>query len=703
MFPGSTTLLILFLLLLTGIRSASAGYKDDIGYTRLQSELGVATPTGSGVGVSQTEAPDINGNHLPDTTLAEFAGKTFVTLSSSSGVSGHATTVGRYYYGSSTSIATGITSIHNYEATSWIGNDFLRTGTISAPRSETQKVQNNSWITATSGSSDEDALRRFDYSIETSNSGSGFVAVSGLNNGSGTTIPTLMANSYNGLVVGLSSGNHSSGQTTIDVAGRIKPDIVCMTPEQATSFATPVVSAAAAMLWQKALGDTALVSARNSVALKSILMAGATKAGLGGTWSRPANSGQPMDLHYGAGQLNIYNSYQILSAGKQSASDSVAANTRGWDYNTTLSDSPGRLYFFDIPAENTVSNFFAVLTWNRVVADGLAGRNWGNPTSTLPNLYLRLYEASGFIPGSVVDSSVSAIDNVQTVYQPNLPPGRYALEVTSATSGVKYGLAWYSVPTITITATTADAYELGASPGMFTIRRAGDTSTPLVVNYTINGTATGSTDYSAIPAATTIPSGATTATIMVTPLSDSQAEGSEIVTLTLVGDFASGVGAPDSASVTIHDTPFNQWRFDHFTQTEINDPTPGNITVAGANPSGDGIVNLIKYALNLDPLVSQAAGLPTFSNTPGGDGMFSFTRNTTATDATLSIETCTDLTQAAGTTNGWQTVAILQAGAADWTTDGVSVSDNAGNVVVTDAGTLGVDGQRFFRLRVALP
>src|SRR4051794_6706527 len=40
-----------------GAASAMADYKDDIGYTRLQLELGAALPNGSGVGVSQNEAP----------------------------------------------------------------------------------------------------------------------------------------------------------------------------------------------------------------------------------------------------------------------------------------------------------------------------------------------------------------------------------------------------------------------------------------------------------------------------------------------------------------------------------------------------------------------------------------------------------------------------------------------------------------------
>ena len=45
------------LLLLCFNQSAIAGYKDDIGYTMLQDELGSSTPDGSGVIATQAEAP----------------------------------------------------------------------------------------------------------------------------------------------------------------------------------------------------------------------------------------------------------------------------------------------------------------------------------------------------------------------------------------------------------------------------------------------------------------------------------------------------------------------------------------------------------------------------------------------------------------------------------------------------------------------
>jgi len=120
------------------------------------------------------------------------------------------------------------------------------------------------------------------------------------------------------------------------VSGRAEPDIVA--PQSATSYATPTVSSAAALLVQyahntPAISNASFTSSRTGLtleyaetndAIKASLMAGAVRrdpdktasqqisdytAGFGGVQNG-------LDSRYGAGQLNIDNSYHIL-AGKQ--------------------------------------------------------------------------------------------------------------------------------------------------------------------------------------------------------------------------------------------------------------------------------------------------------------------------------------------------------------------------------------------------
>jgi hypothetical protein len=104
------------LLILSHTPGIHAGYLDDVGFTDLQDELENDMPTGAGVIVSQIEARS-SGNYMPDVTDTEFSGKTIVNISDvSDGTTSHATTVGKYFYGNSQSMAGGITDIHIYPA-----------------------------------------------------------------------------------------------------------------------------------------------------------------------------------------------------------------------------------------------------------------------------------------------------------------------------------------------------------------------------------------------------------------------------------------------------------------------------------------------------------------------------------------------------------------------------------------------------------
>ena len=261
----------------TAFAQLSTAEKADIGFTSLQTRLGVLMPTGAGVSVSQTEAPDGSSNYRPDTSL--FSGKTFAFPSSgTTGTSSHASTVGQYLYGAN-SLAASIGATANsdtvtvYEVNSWLQNGFLNYNLASAlPLVELNDIQNHSWIGTTGNSTtDTQILGRMDYAIARDD----FVAVFGLNNGSGTTLPNLMGQSYNGMTVGLSNGNHSRGTTTIDGTGRTKPDIVV--PTSATSWAAATVSSAAGLVLGVARATPALSNAQTSEMVKALLLAGATK------------------------------------------------------------------------------------------------------------------------------------------------------------------------------------------------------------------------------------------------------------------------------------------------------------------------------------------------------------------------------------------------------------------------------------------
>jgi hypothetical protein len=418
------------------LHSSVAGYKEDIGLTALLSELGAGAPTGAGIALTQVEFGFPNtSNYLADVTHSELLGKTVTAKSGAGAPSGHATTVGRNLFGTVNGTAPGPTQIDAYEANGWLNNDFLRVGNSTAePVVETRRIQNHSWVASyPSEANNQDAIRRYDYAIQRD----GFVAVVGLNNWNTNPVPALLAHSYNAISVGVPNGQHSSGGTTFDVAGRLKPEIVSPSAFGAVSYSVGAVSGAAALLLQTADASPPLFRARtNSEVIKAVLLAGATKSQFP-TWSRTPT--QPLDPIYGAGQLNIQRSYHLLVAGEHASSSSVTVSNRGWDFATTTASAAQ--YFFDVPAGFTLTNFSTVLTWNRRIGDATAGSLF-TMTNFVANLNLRLYAAIGFTPGAQLDSSTSTIQNVEHIYAPTLGAGRYCLEVTSDVTGTDYALAW---------------------------------------------------------------------------------------------------------------------------------------------------------------------------------------------------------------------------------------------------------------------
>jgi hypothetical protein len=109
------------------------------------------------------------------------------------------------------------------------------------------------------------------------------------------------------------------------------------------------------------------------------------------------------------------------------------------------------------------------------------------------------------------------------------------------------------LPTVTVAASDADAAEAGAETGRFTISRSGATVAALTVGHAVSGTANAGSDYSALPATTTIPAGAASIDVVVTPIDDQVSETAETVILTVTAQAGYRVGAVSSATMTIAD------------------------------------------------------------------------------------------------------------------------------------------------------
>ncbi len=415
--------------------AARADWRADAGFPQLQTELGAALPTGTGISVMMSEAnaaalnqpalfaPQGTTGTTPYVGTGVLTGKTITPHSAPSAASGHAAAVANYFCGTTQSVSPGVTELHT-----WLAEDFATVLYLQNPPPVfAGSVQNHSWV----GSFADEAinievLRRLDFIIGRD----GITISTPMNNGG--AMAKLLANAYHGLSAGLRSGSHPQTHSNVDGLGRMKPDIVVN--EGVTSYAGPAVASVATLLLDAI--RPGFPDADDPRVVKAIILSGASKQNLLG-WKRNSSS-RPYDETYGAGELNVLNAHHILAAGRQTASDSALRTTRGWDRGTSSTSTPQR-YFFTLPASHWGGTAAATITWHRELSSDFT-------TSTLANLNLRLVNASGFVVGSTVTESISAIDNVEHLFLRNLPPGEYALEVSANTADVSFGIAWEVQP-----------------------------------------------------------------------------------------------------------------------------------------------------------------------------------------------------------------------------------------------------------------
>ena len=106
--------------------------------------------------------------------------------------------------------------------------------------------------------------------------------------------------------------------------------------------------------------------------------------------------------------------------------------------------------------------------------------------------------------------------------------------------------------TVTVATTGGSASE-PSTPGTFTVKRDGDLTEALVVNYNVSGTASNGVDYAALSGTVTIPAGSPSANIIVTPIDDTLLEGDESVIISITNSLNYDVGTPGSATLVIRD------------------------------------------------------------------------------------------------------------------------------------------------------
>ncbi|KQM69470.1 hypothetical protein ASE74_05645 [Pedobacter sp. Leaf216] len=226
-----------------------------------------------------------------------------------------------------------------------------------------------------------------------------------------------------------------------------------------------------------------------------------------------------------------------------------------------------------------------------------------NPASTDTQLAYTL--AGSAIEGSdyttIVTKTITipAGQTTGTIMIPVLPDaiveGTETVIATLVTSGNPLVSLSNTPATITIAdnteaivtvAATADGAE-PATPGRFTFTLSQVATTDTQITYTVSGTATSGTDYTAIGNTVTIPAGQTTATVSVPVLNDNIVEGTETVILTMNATTNNGsiIASTTPATVNITDNGSSIATITAVTNGNENGPVNGTFTVTLNNPS----------------------------------------------------------------------------------------------------------------------
>jgi hypothetical protein len=218
-----------------------------------------------------------------------------------------------------------------------------------------------------------------------------------------------------------------------------------------------------------------------------------------------------------------------------------------------------------------------------------------------------------------------------------------AAELWVTTYGNSLRMGIIPAGTLQFTASTFNTTE-GQTATLSVSRLNGDNGAVSVNFASSDGTATAGSDYTSVSGQLSWSDGETTTKTfnLVTNL-DQLVEGTETVNLMLTSPTnGATLGSPSFVILNIADSPMDVWRGAQF-GAQANVPS-----IAGdlATPAGDGVTNLMKYALGLSPLLPAAPSSYMTVTMENGYLTLSINRAALPPDVTVSAQVCGSLTDA---------------------------------------------------------
>jgi len=425
-------------------------YQTNVSYTQLVNELTAAgkhVPDGAGVVVNHHEN---NWNHADPNFSNKVMTNQFGQVLTPTDM-GHANSTASLLFGSINSMSPAVTDTNSL----WLNMYFSNLGWPSSQYATT-RVSSASLVWAPSSNPNVNyrTMANIDYEISQGDVTRVVGSYNGANGGTGTH-----GAAYNGITAGVSNNEHGWNVVTNALGSytqlRQKPDLV--TPMWSTSASTAVLGSAATFLIDHSMDNPNLSNdsyinpntgmhlnhAETPESIKAALMAGADRFTsnrnyanihyhfFGDLYKRDNN----LDTRFGAGQLNMYNSYYILDGGEyESMENATATNNQGrigswgFDYHTDFTESSTATYEFTA----TGANIKASLVWN---LNAYIDENYAYQDEFY-DLDLFLYDITD--PGNIIlhQSSESTTKNTEHILQEPVGTGWFT---TTAQPGLTVG------------------------------------------------------------------------------------------------------------------------------------------------------------------------------------------------------------------------------------------------------------------------